>query len=230
MYSFCPHCGQTLNQAQTPGQTVVCLHCKQTIGIVRAAPVAKVVDQTEELIRQGTVARCPVCQQVVQVQARGSVRSIVPHAAPPRKICPGSGKSASPAATPVAVQTPVIPAPVARPPAGKDLSAYMTRETIKVIACRKNADPTMEELSLQYLDKSDRVRLHIESLRDLLGASFRMRDYPTAFNRPQLAVWGDAEACVVAKKHPQGGMQPMTDAEIAQVLADLRQAKQRFFA
>ena len=42
-------------------------------------------------------------------------------------------------------------------------------------------------------------------------------------------MWSNPETCVVAKKHPQGGYQTMTETEIAQVLADLRQNAASFF-
>jgi hypothetical protein len=52
-----------------------------------------VVDETEELIRAGAAARCPVCRQVVALKA--NAKTLVPHyAAEKRKICPGSGKPA----------------------------------------------------------------------------------------------------------------------------------------
>ena len=105
----------------------------------------------------------------------------------------------------------------------------MTRESIRVVSCRRGAEPRIEELTLAYLDKTDRVRIQIEALRDILGPAFRIRDYPPSLGRPHLAVWSSAAACVIARKHERGGYQPMSDAEIAQVVADLRQNAAAFF-
>ena len=226
MYDFCPHCGGDIGQEQVAGQVLTCKHCGRQIGVVAPAPEKVVVDQAEELVRSGKAAHCPLCRQLIEVRPQGPARVFVPHytAPPQRRICPGSGK---PVAGPPA-EAP--PAPPRKTPGGKDLSAYMTRDRIKVVSCRRDADPRIEELTLEYLDRSDRVRLQIEALRDILGPAFRMRDYPQALNRPYLAVWASADACVVGKRHPQGGYQTMTDAEVAQVVADLRQHRQSFFA
>ncbi|HYT87485.1 MAG TPA: hypothetical protein VEL76_02095 [Gemmataceae bacterium] len=223
MFSFCPHCGQTPEQAQVPGQTVVCNHCGQQIGVIPLPEKAVVVDQTEELIRRGVAARCPLCRQAVEVKTQGTVKAFVPHfaASPQRKMCPNSGKPL-PAAAPAEAAS-------QRPAGGKDLSAFMTRDAIRVISCQANADPLIEELTLEYLDKSDRVRLQIEALRELLGPDFRMKAYPAALHRGQLGVWGNARACVVARKHEKGGYQQMTEAEVTQVLADFKQHKRLFF-
>ncbi|MSQ96117.1 MAG: hypothetical protein EXR98_16400 [Gemmataceae bacterium] len=220
MFDFCPHCGQTLEHEQVVGRMLVCAHCGKVIGFVGAAKYAD-VDETEELIRDRTVARCPVCRQAVEVKAEGDRRTLVPHysATDKGKICLGSGKAAAAAALPVE------PAP-ARP--GKDLSAYMTRDILKVVLARRNAEPTIEVLTLEYLDKTERVRIQIEALREMLGTDFRMQDYPTTLNRPHLGVWASAEACVVARKHEQGGYQSLADGDVAAVLADLGLSKRLF--
>src|SRR2546423_120248 len=83
--------------------------------------------------------------------------------------------------------------------------------------CGRAGDPKIEELTLEYLDKKDRVRLQIEALRDVLGTDFRLGPYPAALHRPHLAVWGNATHCVVAAKHDQGGFQLMADADLRQV-------------
>jgi hypothetical protein len=233
MYEFCPHCGRTPEQEQKVGQLVICEYCGKEIGLIRPAAAKVMVDGTKEAIRQGTAARCPVCRQAVEVRTSGTGRTIAPHftAAPTRKVCPGSGKPAAASEPTPAPSSPAAPAaPKIITPSGKDLSAYMKRDVIRVVLCKKDAEPTIEELTLEYLDKADRVRLQIEALRDILGAGFRMQDYPPSLNRPSFAVWGHATACVVAKKHDQGGYQPMTEAEIAQVLADVKQAKPRFLS
>ena len=114
-------------------------------------------------------------------------------------------------------------------PGGKDLSKYYSNEMIRVVACAKGQDATIEELSLRYLDKADRVRIQIEALREILGQSFRMKDYPASLGRPHLALWSNATGCVVAKKHPQGGYQPTTDAELMEIVGDLRTNSQLFY-
>jgi hypothetical protein len=98
-----------------------------------------------------------------------------------------------------------------------------------VVACAKGQDPTIEELSLQYLDKADRVRVQMEALRDILGQRFRMKDYPPSLGRPHLALWNHASGCAVAKKHPEGGYQPTTDAELIEVVGDIRGNPKLFF-
>jgi hypothetical protein len=46
------------------------------------------VSETDQRIQTGVAARCPVCQQVVDVKGN----TLVPHYGPTRKVCPGSGK------------------------------------------------------------------------------------------------------------------------------------------
>jgi DNA-directed RNA polymerase subunit RPC12/RpoP len=217
VFPFCPHCGHTLDQPQPVGKTVTCARCGHPIGVAFLQSKAEVIDPTEELIRRGEAARCPQCAQLVEVKTRPTGRALAPHyaTAPSRRLCPGSGKelAAPPKAT-----------------AGKDLSGYMTRDVIRVVVCGRDDDPRIEELTLEYLDKSDRVRLQIEALREILGTGFRMKDYPAPLRQPELAVWGNATACAIAKRHPQGGFQQPTDAEAAHILEDLRQNRPLFFA
>jgi DNA-directed RNA polymerase subunit RPC12/RpoP len=217
MFSFCPHCGGDIGQEQVSGQVVVCKHCGQQIGVVAAAPKPVVIDQAEELIRQGKAARCPLCAQLVELKGTAAARTFVPHftSTPARKACPNSGKPQAP--------------PPKKPPAGKDLSTYMTRDLIRVVSYPKDADPRIEELTLEYLDKADRVRLQIDALRDLLGPTFRMGDYPPALQHPEFAVWSHGAACVVARRHEHGGYQTLTDTDIGQVVADLKQHRRKFF-
>jgi DNA-directed RNA polymerase subunit RPC12/RpoP len=220
MFSFCPHCGGSVGQEQLPGQVVTCKHCGQRIGVVTVPPPPVLVKEEEELIRAGSAGRCPLCGQLVELRGPSSARTFAPHfvAVPQRRICPGSGKTATTA-----------PAPK-KPPAGKDLSAYLSRDRIRVVSCQRNAEPHIEELTLEYLDKSDRVRIQVEALRDILGPNFRMSDYPSALGRPQLAVWSSASACVIARRHANGGYETLTDAEIAEVVDDLKRQRQAFFA
>jgi hypothetical protein len=214
MFSFCPHCGQTIGGSeQVEGKMLVCSACGKTIGMV-AAPKKVMVDQTEELIRKSTVARCQVCNQVVEVKAGGTL--LPHHALGQKKICPGSGKP---------FQAPEPP----RPPAErKDLNALRTRDVIKVIFCKRNAEPSIEELTLEYLDKSDRVRLQIEALRDMLGPDFQMKPYPWQLGKNDFALWANAAAFVVARKHERGGYQQMSDADIAAILKDIRNSRSVF--
>jgi DNA-directed RNA polymerase subunit RPC12/RpoP len=220
MFPFCPHCGRHLDQEQIPGQAVLCAHCGQQVGVVPLPATPKVVDQAEELVRSGAAARCPHCRQLVEVKIQGAGRALARHFArsAPRKLCPGSGQQVG------------APAAPAKPPAGKDLSAYRTRDLVRVVFCRSAGDPRIEELTLEYLDRADRVRLQVEALREILGPDSRMRDYPPALNRPHLAVWGNAAACVVAKRHAQGGYQTLSDAESGQIVADLKANGRLFFA
>jgi hypothetical protein len=204
MFSFCPHCGGSVDQEQRPAQTVICIHCRQAIGTVRTPDAPTVVDQSEELIRRGAAARCLLCGQLVELRDKVFARHF---AVGVRKLCAQSGK-------------PLAPEPGR--PAGKDFSAFMTREVVRVVACKRGMQPRIEELTLEYLDKKDRVRLQIESLRDILGPDFRLRDYPPALGRAGLAVWGGAAACVVGKVHQEGGYQTLSDAEVAEVVDDLR--------
>jgi hypothetical protein len=216
MYDFCPHCSQSIEQEQVPGRMLVCERCGKDIGFVGAVQRAA-VSETEQRILAGTAARCAACQQVVELKAG---KTLVPHyAAGTRKICPGSGKPAT-----------ATPAPSAPAPAGKDLRALMTRDVIKAISCPRNGEPRIEVLTLEYLDKSERVRIQIEALRAMMGGDFRMFDYPPSLNKPHLAVWGDTASCVVAARHDRGGYQSIADAEVAAVIADLRQSNALFFS
>jgi hypothetical protein len=253
MFEFCPHCGQSAGPEQVPGQAVVCKHCGQQIGVVPLPTKPLVRDQTEELIRRGVAARCPVCQQVVELKGQGTARAFVPHFAAQgqRKMCAHSGKpvaSDSPSVSARRGLSPPRPAhvqpahgrgsssdrrdqPGSAPPASaaKDLSAFMTREVVRVALCRKDAPPQIEELTLEYLDRSDRVRLQIEALREILGPGFRMKDYPASLRSPHLALWGHATACVIAARHAQGGYQQLSDSEVAKVVEDFQQHGPLFF-
>ena len=219
MYDFCPHCGQTINQEQIEGRMLVCEQCGKDVGFVGAVQRAA-VDETEELIRGGKAARCPVCQQAVELRSAGAAKTLTPHyGTHARKICPGSGK-------PARVVEPAVRTITST---GKDLSAFMTRDVIKLISCAKNADPRIEILTLEYLDKTERVRIQIEALREMLGTEFCMKDYPPGLKKPGLAVWSNADTCVIAARHERGGYQSIADDQIADVLANLRQHRDSFF-
>ena len=99
MFDFCQHCGQTIEQEQVAGGMLVCARCGKDIGFVGPVQRAAVPD-TDELIRAGTVGRCPVCAQAVKLKTTGESKALVPHygASAPRKLCPGSGKQAGPGA------------------------------------------------------------------------------------------------------------------------------------
>ena len=99
-----------------------------------------------------------------------------------------------------------------------------------MVGCKKGALPRIEELTLEYLDKADRVPSQIEALRDILGLKFRMLDYPPALKRPDFAFWGNPAECVVAKKHAGGGYQPISDDELTQIVEDVKQHDAMFFA
>jgi hypothetical protein len=147
-------------------------------------------------------------------------------------MCPNSGKPAPVPTTPAATVSPPAapsPFPTVTTPGGRDLSKYYSKELIRVVACSKGQDATIEELALQYLDKADRVRIQIEALREILGPSFRMKDYPSALAKPHLALWSNSTGCVVARKHPQGGYQPTGDEELIQVVNHIRDNPQFFF-
>ena len=227
MYEFCPNCGNTLGQELKVGQVNLCKDCGKPLPPVTAAAPKVVIDQTDELLRSGTAARCPLCNQVVQLKTGAASKAYVPHmvTTPPRKMCPNSGKPVTSAPPP-----PPSAAPIPRPATSKDLSAYIKRDVIKVVTCTRDGTIKIEELTLEYLDKADRVRLQIDALRDILGAGFRMQSYPPALNRPQLAVWANAKLCVVAGKNPQGGYQEVSAAEIQQIVNDFQQWKDLFFA
>jgi hypothetical protein len=199
---------------------LVCARCGKDIGFV--GPVQRTaVPETEDLIRAGTVGRCPICAQAVELKTTGESKTLAPHygASVPRKLCPGSGK-------PVAADP---PAAKKKTPSGKDLRPFMTRDVIKVIFCSKGADSRIEVLTLDYVDKTDRVRIQIEALREMLGQDFRLRDYPSSLQRPHLVLWIGAADCVVAKKHDHGGYESIAAAEVIAVLEDIRQHLDLFF-
>jgi hypothetical protein len=212
MLEFCPHCGQLGGLVQQAAR-FVCTECGREAGVIETAE-RRVVHQADELIRKGSAAHCPVCRQLVEMRGMALARHYAPKS---RKVCPGSARpSAAAEGGPVG-------------PPGKDLSAYMTREAIQLVSCRRGAPPWVEQLTLTYLDKSDRVRIQIDALRDILGTDFRLGDYPSSLGRPQFAVWANAAKCVVGKKHEHGGCQPMSDAELHQVVADLHHHQGLFF-
>ncbi|MBI1831591.1 MAG: zinc ribbon domain-containing protein [Planctomycetes bacterium] len=217
MFDFCPHCGQTIEQEQVAGRMLVCSRCGEDIGF--AATVQRsAVAETDQRILAGTAALCPACEQIVDVKISGALRTSVPHygAGAARKICPASGK-------------PVADQPTAAAPAGKNLRALMTRDVVKLIYAPRNNEPRIEVLTLEYLDKSERVRIQIEALREMMGFDFHVGEYPAALNKPHLAVWSSSDSCVVAMKHERGGFQSIADAEVAGALADLREHRASFF-
>jgi hypothetical protein len=136
MLSFCPHCGQTIGGTeQIEGKMLICWECGKPIGMV-ATPKKVMIDETEELVRQGKAARCAVCSKVVELKSG----ALVPHYAEvQKKICPRSGK-------------PVNPTEPAKA-SSKDLGALMTRDVIKVVVCKPAGEVRIEELVLGYLDK-----------------------------------------------------------------------------
>lgn len=215
MFDFCPHCGQTLDQEQVLGRMLVCSHCGNDVGFVGAVQRFGVTE-TEQRLIVGTAATCPTCLQIVDVKIVGALRAFVPHygASELRKICPMSGKPTSD--------------PSATTSAGKDLRTSMTREVVKLIYSPRDKEPRIEVVTLEYLDKSDRVRIQIEALRTMMGFDFRLCDYPPSLNKPHLTVWASLDACVIATKHERGGFQSIADDEIAGVLADLRQHRALF--
>lgn len=227
MFDFCPHCGETIGQDQSVvGMEIKCRHCGHVIGTVSAAPKKVILDDTEKLLQGGTAARCAVCQQIVQVKTSAGGRSLVPHfdQPPAKKMCAGSGK-------PVVAPAPKAPPPsttIQGPVTSKDLSGHYTRDLLRVVACRMDCEPTIEELTLAYLDKSDRVRIQIDALREMLGKDFRMKAYPNS-QRPDLGLWGNADQCVVARKHPQGGIASLSDTEIRAVIEDLHGDRVGFY-
>ena len=102
MFNFCPECGQTIEQNQTEGQLLTCQHCGKQIGTV-SVPKQEMVDQALELIRLGKAARCPLCQQLIELKLAGQTRTYVPHfaAGGQRKMCPNSGKQPGTANVPL---------------------------------------------------------------------------------------------------------------------------------
>ena len=66
------------------------------------------------------------------------------------------------------------------------------------------------------------MRFQIEAIRDILGNSFRMTDYPAQLHKPHLVVWSSQDRCVIARRHEQGGYQTMSEAEIKLVVEDVR--------
>lgn len=227
MFSFCHHCGGSISQNQVVGQRLVCQWCKKEIGVVESdAPERVIVDKTETLVQSGKVARCPECQRLVEVREKKGRRSLAPHmGAGPSRLCIYSGKPAP--AVPTAEDATGAPQ---RPATTRDLSGYVTRESITVIACTRNGEPTFEALTLEYLDKTDRVRVQIDAVRDILGGAFKMVNYPAALKKPHLAVWSTPARCVVARRHAQGGYEAMPAADLPPLAEELKKFRNLFFA
>jgi DNA-directed RNA polymerase subunit RPC12/RpoP len=213
MFDFCPHCGQTIEVEQVVGRMLVCGMCGKDVGFVGGVE-RRPQAESESRIQAGAAARCPLCDQVVEIKRA----SLVPHYRldATKKICPGSGK----------------PAPVAGTASTghAKLDAHMTRDVVKVLSCTRSGDARIEVLTLEYLDKSERVRIQIEALREMLGHDFQMRDYPAPLNRLNLVTWVGDDACVVARRHERGGFQSIADTEISMVLEELRKNCAVFFA
>lgn len=216
MLEFCPHCGETLG-GQDPhlGLPMTCRSCGGVIGVVTAEDLpGKEPALPEDAIR------CSQCGQLVEIKTSPSGRSVAPHFRPgERKVCPGSGK-------PAVAGTQPSTAPIAA--GGKDLSAFYNVEKHKIIACLADREPTIEVIELQYLDRSDRVRVQVDAIRDILGSRFRLEAYPEELGRPHLAMWVGPTGCVVAKRSPAGGYESIDDAELAAVIEELRSHRSRF--
>jgi DNA-directed RNA polymerase subunit RPC12/RpoP len=92
MIDFCIECGHNLGNAPAPDGTIKCQHCGKTFRSAPAPQQKQIIDQNEVLIKQGKAARCPLCQQVVEVRGSGA-KSYVPHfLKTERKMCKNSGK------------------------------------------------------------------------------------------------------------------------------------------
>ena len=88
MFDFCPHCGQTTDQEQVVGSTLICSYCGQAIGLVEES---NPLQETQEAALSAA-AKWAVCGQLVDVKSAGT---LVPHyAVGQKKVCPGSGKCA----------------------------------------------------------------------------------------------------------------------------------------
>jgi hypothetical protein len=105
----------------------------------------------------------------------------------------------------------------------------MYRDVVRAICCRKNADPTIEEFTFEYEEKTDRLRVQAEMIRSILGPKFQIKPYPAQLKKPHLFLWGNANICVIARKQDQGGLQSMPDLEIQFVVEDLGFHKPLFF-
>jgi DNA-directed RNA polymerase subunit RPC12/RpoP len=99
MFNFCPHCGKNIGQEQVAGKVVNCKWCGKPIGTAHQVAVQcgtvvtqrAPVDQNEVLIKKGVAARCPLCDQVVEL--KGEPKAYVPHFQKAvRKMCRNSGK------------------------------------------------------------------------------------------------------------------------------------------
>ncbi len=90
MYDFCVSCGRSMGNRPKDG-FIVCQFCGNKYKLPTAAP-KQMIDQNEQLIRQGTAARCALCQQVVEVRGTAA-KTFVPHFLKnERKMCRNSGK------------------------------------------------------------------------------------------------------------------------------------------
>jgi hypothetical protein len=106
MLNFCPHCGKGINQNQVAGQKLFCRYCGKDVsspsGLNVGASVSagtvvtgkKMIDKSEEVIKQGKAERCRFCGQVVETRGAGDARTFVPHYNPSKgkKICISSGR------------------------------------------------------------------------------------------------------------------------------------------
>ena len=150
MFEFCPHCGQTVEQEQIVGNMLVCQKCGKDIGFVGAVQRSGVTE-TEQRLPAGTAAACPNCQQIVELTTTGAAKRSC-------RITATRARSVRAAASRlVSLQPP--PQPRAR-----TWLRFMTRDVIKLVYCPKNAVLRIEVLTLEYLDKSDRVRIQVEAL------------------------------------------------------------------
>jgi hypothetical protein len=215
MFSFCPHCGELVQQEQRPGEVLFCQRCGREIGQVpvAAAPRPQAVSLPE------SAARCPACGQVVEVRHTAGGRTLVPHyQAGSRRICPNSGKAA-PAVSAASLPS-TGPAALAR---------WRRREVLRLACCRRDGSPQVEEIVLEYLAPGDRQILQQETLKQLLGDPYSLHPYPISWGQ-HLGVWRSVTACVVAQRGPGGELQSLSENELSQVLAELAQQRAAFFS
>lgn len=100
---------------------------------------------------------------------------------------------------------------------------------IKVVSCRKEGLPAIEELSFRAVTQPGHQQLQDRMVQEVLGGPYKESAYPAKLNKPDLRVLGNASQVLVVRRTPAGALQSLIDAELMLVADDFHKYRALFF-